>query len=97
MFIEIFSSNITSESERQKVKLLPLYSGLSLEDQMDIFKPIEGYCRKVIVSTNIAESSITIDGVVFVIDSLFVKTNYYDYRRGLDNLLVVPVSKSNAK
>lgn len=59
---------------------------------MEIFKPCEGYVRKIIVSTNIAESSITIDGVVFVIDTLFHKINYYDYKRGLDNLLVMSVS-----
>lgn len=63
---------------------------------MEIFKPIEGYLRKMIVSTNIAESSITIDGIVFVIDTLYHKINYFDYKKGLENLIVFPISKSCA-
>ncbi|EAR90543.1 DEAD/DEAH-box helicase, putative (macronuclear) [Tetrahymena thermophila SB210] len=96
-FIEIIQKNFIGDAERQNLKILPLYSGLPLEDQMEVFKPSESYVRKIIVSTNIAESSITISGVVYVIDTLFHKINYYDFKRGFENLLVVPISKAAAK
>lgn len=52
---------------------LPIYAGLSIEEQARIFEPTQHGFRKVIVATNIAEASITIDGVVYVIDCGFVK------------------------
>ena len=51
---------------------------------------------KIIVSTNIAESSVTIDGVVYVVDSGFMKVKFYDYYKNMDALLTIPISKSNA-
>lgn len=47
---------------------------------------------KVVLATNIAETSITIDGVVYVIDPGFVKQNSYNPRSGMESLVVVPVS-----
>ncbi|KAG2183343.1 hypothetical protein INT43_006348 [Umbelopsis isabellina] len=52
---------------------LPIYAGLTTEEQAQIFEPTQHGFRKVIVATNIAEASITIDGVVYVIDCGFVK------------------------
>jgi ATP-dependent RNA helicase DDX35 len=52
---------------------LPIYAGLSTEEQARIFEPTQEGFRKIIVATNIAEASITIDGVVYVIDCGFVK------------------------
>ncbi|KAF9771939.1 hypothetical protein IL306_010408 [Fusarium sp. DS 682] len=75
---------------------LPLYAGLSTEQQMYIFdKPPEG-TRKVVFSTNIAEASVTIDGIVFVVDSGFVKLRAYDPRTGIESLTATPVSKAAA-
>lgn len=53
--------------------LLPLHAGLSTEEQLRIFEAAERGTRKVIVSTNIAEASVTIDGIKFVVDPGFVK------------------------
>jgi ATP-dependent RNA helicase DDX35 len=50
----------------------------------------------VVVSTNLAESSVTIDGIVYVIDCCFVKTKYYDYMKGDESLVVTPISKASA-
>lgn len=61
---------------------------------MEVFKPQDQ--RKIIVSTNIAESSITIDNIVYVVDSMFHKIKYYDYKKGFDELISVPISKSSA-
>ena len=55
------------------MQILPLYAGLSNEQQMRVFKTTPQNTRKVVVSTNIAETSVTIDGVVYVIDCGFVK------------------------
>ncbi|TWU74080.1 hypothetical protein ED733_004321 [Metarhizium rileyi] len=75
---------------------LPLYAGLSSEEQMYVFdKPSEGK-RKVIFSTNIAEASVTIDGIVYVIDSGFVKLRAYDPRTGIETLTATPTSKASA-
>ena len=52
---------------------LPLYAGLTVEEQLQVFDPTPKYSRKVIVSTNIAEASITLEGIVYVIDVGFVK------------------------
>ena len=61
------------EGESPKLSILPLHSGLSVEEQMRIFTPAENGVRKVVVATNIAEASITIEGIKFVIDCGFVK------------------------
>ncbi|CAG7558458.1 unnamed protein product [Fusarium equiseti] len=75
---------------------LPLYAGLSTEQQMYVFdKPPEG-TRKVVFSTNIAEASVTIDGIVFVVDCGFVKLRAYDPRTGIESLTATPVSKAAA-
>ena len=59
--------------------------------QAKIFEPTPEGARKVVLATNIAETSITIDGVVFVIDPGFVKQNTYNPRTGMSSLVVVPV------
>lgn len=75
---------------------LPLYAGLPTEDQMFVFQKSPPNTRKVIFSTNIAEASVTIDGVVYVLDSGYVKLRNYDAKLGIENLNVVPVSKASA-
>ena len=53
--------------------ILPMYSGLPFNDQLTVFERCKRGLRKVIFSTNIAETSITIDGITTVIDWMFVK------------------------
>lgn len=62
-----------------------------------IFEPAPEGSRKCIVATNIAEASITIDGIYYVVDPGFVKENIYDSKRGMDQLVVVPISQASAK
>ena len=69
----------------------PIYANLPSDMQAKIFEPTPEGARKVVLATNIAETSITIDGVVFVIDPGFVKQNSYNPRTGMSSLVVVPV------
>ena len=81
----------------QPLQILPLYAGLSAELQLDVFAPcslLGG--RKVIVSTNVAEASVTIEGVGFVVDTGFAKVRAYDPTTGRSQLRVTPISQQSA-
>lgn len=75
---------------------LPLYAGLSSEQQLYVFEAAPENTRKVIVSTNIAEASVTIDGIVYVIDCGFVKLRAFNPNSGIELLTATPVSKASA-
>ncbi|KAJ2356816.1 DEAH-box ATP-dependent RNA helicase prp22 [Coemansia erecta] len=77
--------------------ILPVYSSLPSEMQSRIFEPTPAGARKVVISTNIAETSVTIDGIYYVVDPGFVKQNTYDAKSGLDQLRVTPISQAQAK
>uniref|UniRef100_A0AAQ5YH64 ATP-dependent RNA helicase DHX15 n=1 Tax=Amphiprion ocellaris TaxID=80972 RepID=A0AAQ5YH64_AMPOC len=85
------------------IKIIPLYSTLPPQQQQKIFeppppnKPNGAIGRKVVVSTNIAETSLTIDGVVFVIDPGFAKQKVYNPRIRVESLLVTAISKASAQ
>lgn len=77
--------------------ILPVYSALPTEMQSYIFEPAPSRSRKVVIATNIAETSITIDNIYYVIDPGFVKQNAYDPKLGMDSLIVTPISQTQAK
>lgn len=77
---------------------LPLYATLPLQMQQNAFLPAPRHIRrKVIVATTIAETSVTIDGIVFVVDSCFVKLAFFNPLTGIEALITTCVSKAAAK
>ena len=77
--------------------ILPIYSALPSEMQSKIFEPAPRDSRKVVIATNIAETSITIDGILYVVDPGYVKQNAYDAKLGMDSLIPTPISQAQAK
>lgn len=71
--------------------VLPIYSTLPSHEQSKIFEETPPGARKVVVATNIAETSLTIDGIVFVIDPGFVKQKSFNPRSGMESLVVTQV------
>ncbi|RUS17612.1 hypothetical protein BC937DRAFT_89743 [Endogone sp. FLAS-F59071] len=76
--------------------ICPIYANLPSEMQGKIFEPTPEGGRKVILATNIAETSITVDGVSFVIDPGFSKQKCYNPRTGMESLIVTPCSRASA-
>lgn len=76
--------------------ICPIYANLPTELQAKIFEPTPEGARKVVLATNIAETSLTIDGIKYVIDPGFCKMKSYNPRTGMESLLVTPVSKASA-
>ncbi|KAK7883197.1 hypothetical protein WMY93_029371 [Mugilogobius chulae] len=77
--------------------ILPLYGSMPTDQQRQIFQPPPRGIRKCVVATNIAATSLTINGIKYIIDSGFVKQLNHNSRVGLDILEVVPISKSEAQ
>ena len=77
--------------------VLPMYSQLPADLQAKIFDAAPKGTRKCVVSTNVAETSLTVDGIKYVIDSGFCKLKVFNPKIGMDALLVTPVSRANAK
>lgn len=76
--------------------ILPLHGSLPPEMQVRAFSPPPPNCRRFVVATNIAETSLTVDGVVYVIDSGYVKQRQYNPATGMYSLDVVQISKVQA-
>lgn len=76
--------------------ILPVYSALPTEKQTRIFEPAPPGGRKCIFATNIAEASLTIDGIHYVVDPGFAKIKCYNPKLGMDSLVVAPISQASA-
>lgn len=76
--------------------ILPIYSQLPADLQAKIFQKAEEGARKCIVATNIAETSLTVDGIFYVIDTGYGKMKVYNPKMGMDALQVFPVSRAAA-
>ncbi|XP_043839844.1 putative ATP-dependent RNA helicase DHX57 isoform X2 [Dromiciops gliroides] len=96
LYEQLQSNPLFSNRRSKRCIILPLHSSLSSEEQQVVFvKPPVGV-TKIIISTNIAETSITIDDVVYVIDSGKMKEKRYDPSKGMESLEDTFVSRANA-
>ncbi|XP_057538264.1 probable pre-mRNA-splicing factor ATP-dependent RNA helicase DEAH9 isoform X2 [Amaranthus tricolor] len=77
--------------------VLRLYSGLPRTEQDFVLSPTPRGKRKAIISTNIAETSLTLEGIVYVVDSGFSKQRFYDPMSDIENLVVAPISRASAR
>jgi ATP-dependent helicase HrpA len=75
-------------------EVLPLYARLSAEDQMRVFKPHPG--RRIVLATNVAETSLTVPGIRFVIDPGYARLSRYSPRTKVQRLPIEPISQASA-
>ncbi|KAK3562219.1 hypothetical protein QTP86_030548 [Hemibagrus guttatus] len=98
--IEVTSDQIVERLEELEnapaLAVLPIYSQLPSDLQAKIFQKAPDGVRKCIVATNIAETSLTVDGIMFVVDAGYCKLKVFNPRIGMDALQVYPISQANA-
>lgn len=82
--------------DQPPLSILPIYSQLSSDLQAKIFQKSKDGIRKCVVATNIAETSLTVDGIKYVVDSGYCKLKVYNPKIGMDALQVYPISQANA-
>eukprot|EP00179_Madagascaria_erythrocladioides_P008263 CAMPEP_0198325014 /NCGR_PEP_ID=MMETSP1450-20131203/12870_1 /TAXON_ID=753684 ORGANISM="Madagascaria erythrocladiodes, Strain CCMP3234" /NCGR_SAMPLE_ID=MMETSP1450 /ASSEMBLY_ACC=CAM_ASM_001115 /LENGTH=722 /DNA_ID=CAMNT_0044028855 /DNA_START=33 /DNA_END=2201 /DNA_ORIENTATION=+ len=93
---EVLAKRMQILEDPPPLLILPIYSQLAADLQAKIFEPAPEGTRKVVIATNIAETSITVDGVRFVVDSGYCKLKTYNPRLGMDALLLCPTSRASA-
>lgn len=93
---ELVAERLTQLNDPPKLSILPIYSQMPADLQAKIFDRAAPGVRKVIVATNIAETSLTVDGIMYVVDCGFSKLKVYNPRMGMDTLQITPISQANA-
>ena len=97
LYDQLTSSYHFGKEAAKRDWIMPLHSNISPEEQRGVFKNPPKGIRKFVLATNIAETSITIDDIVYVVDSGHVKERQYDASRGLGMLIEGWISAASAK
>lgn len=93
---EVLAERLQLLDSPDPLLILPIYSQMPSDLQAKIFDPAPKGSRKVIVATNIAETSLTVDGIVYVVDAGYSKVKVYNPKMGMDALQITPISQANA-
>jgi pre-mRNA-splicing factor ATP-dependent RNA helicase DHX38/PRP16 len=93
---ELVQERLSALNDPPKLLILPIYSQMPADLQAKIFDKAAPGVRKVIVATNIAETSLTVDGIMYVVDAGYSKLKVYNPRMGMDTLQITPISQANA-
>ncbi|CAG7651935.1 unnamed protein product [Allacma fusca] len=95
--IELLCDKIVEVDGPGELLVLPCYASLTMEEQNKVFEPVTPeYKRKIVVATNIAETSLTIDGIVYVVDSGIMKESQYNPRTRMTTLVQRPITQAQA-
>lgn len=89
--------NVLSRDSGNQYEILPLHANLSPQEQTRVFKKVSPDVFKIVVATNVAETSITIDGIVYVVDAGRVKETQYDPSNSMMRLVETWASKASCK
>ena len=93
--MDILKANLKTVS-RSPVDLLPLFSRLSNAEQDRVFRPA-GNARRIVLATNVAETSLTVPGIRYVVDTGYARVKRYSYRNKVEQLRVEKISQASAK
>lgn len=93
---ELIQERLNALNDPPKLSILPIYSQMPADLQAKIFDRAAPGVRKCIVATNIAETSLTVDGIMYVVDAGYSKLKVYNPRMGMDTLQITPISQANA-
>jgi len=93
---ELVQERLNALNDPPKLSILPIYSQMPADLQAKIFDRAAPGVRKCIVATNIAETSLTVDGIMYVVDAGYSKLKVYNPKMGMDTLQITPISQANA-
>ncbi|CAK7214395.1 hypothetical protein SCUCBS95973_002132 [Sporothrix curviconia] len=93
---ELVRERLDALKDPPKLSILPMYSQMPADLQAKIFDKAPPGVRKCIVATNIAETSLTVDGIMYVVDPGYSKLKVYNPRMGMDTLQITPISQANS-
>ncbi|KAF9199035.1 DEAH-box RNA helicase prp16 [Haplosporangium sp. Z 27] len=93
---QVVNERLAQIDNAPPLSVLPIYSQMPADLQAKIFEPGENNARKCVVATNIGETSLTIDGILYVVDAGYVKLKVFNPKIGMDSLQITPISQANA-